>query len=51
MAHKNSYLFIMLGDFDTKSKTWFSNDVTKGDTIGNTSSNFGLHQSMSQLMF
>lgn len=39
----------MLGDFDTKSKTWCSNDVTKGGTIGNTTPDFGLHQLLSQL--
>lgn len=41
----------MLGDCDTKSKTWCSNDVTKGGTIGNSTSDFGLHQSMRQCTF
>ena len=41
----------MLGDCDTKSKTWCNNDVSKGGAIGNITSDFGLHQSMRQSTF
>ena len=46
LAQKNPYLITAIGDFNAKSKTWYSQDQTsfEGNTIENITSQFGLHQ-------
>ena len=46
MADKNPYLMVVLGDFNTKSKSGYSNDSTdiEGSKIDILTSTFGFHQ-------
>ena len=46
LAQKNPFLVTTIGDFNTKSKNWYSQDKTsfKGNTIESRTSQFGLCQ-------
>ena len=46
LAQRNLFLTIVIGDFNTKSKNWCSQDSTnfEGVTIENLTSQFGLSQ-------
>ena len=47
---KNPFLVVLLGDFNAKSSNWCKNDITttEGKAIENISSQFGLHQMISE---
>ena len=42
----NSFLVVLLGDFNVKSGNWYKNDITtsEGKAIENIPSQFALHQ-------
>ena len=44
-VQNNSFLVVLLGDFNAKSNNWWNNDTTtiKGKAIGNISQQSGLH--------
>ena len=46
LLQRNSFLVVVVGDFNAKSSNWFCQDKTvfKGDAIENLTSQFGLHQ-------
>ena len=46
LAQRNSFLMVVLGDFNAKSKHWCSQDSTnfEGIAIENVTSQFGLSQ-------
>ena len=46
LAQKNPFLVTTIGDFNTKSKNWYSQDKTsfKGNTIESRTPQFGLYQ-------
>ena len=46
MAQKTLFLMTTIGDFNAKSKNWYSQDKTssKGKTIESITSQFGLYQ-------
>ena len=46
MADKNPYLMVVLGNFNAKSNSWYTNDSTdvEGPKIYILTSSFGFHQ-------
>ena len=49
-VQNNPFLVVLLGDFNAKSSNWCKNDITttEGKAIENISSQFGLHQMISE---
>ena len=51
MAEKNTFMMVVLRDFDAKSKFWYTNDSTnfEGSKIDFLTSSFGFHQIINKL--